>query len=41
MLYAGRVKSPPMADLALDVAIAIHGEPDEAEKVYASYITPL
>jgi hypothetical protein len=39
MLYAGRIKDPPIATLALDVAIAIHGEPDEAEKVYASNIT--
>jgi hypothetical protein len=39
MLYAGRIKDSPLADAALDVAIAIHGEPDEAEKKYAESIT--
>jgi hypothetical protein len=29
-----------LADLALDVAIAIHGEPDDQEKAYAQTITP-
>ena len=39
MLYAGRVNDSPIADLALDIAIAIQGEPDDKEKAYASTIT--
>jgi hypothetical protein len=39
MLYAGRVNDSPISSMALDVAIAIQGEPDEAEKAYASTIT--
>jgi hypothetical protein len=39
MLYAGRVNDSPIADMALDVAIAIQGEPDDREKTYASTIT--
>ncbi|MDR1401732.1 MAG: hypothetical protein LBI81_02120 [Puniceicoccales bacterium] len=39
MLYVGRIKDSPLADAALNVAIAIHGEPDEAEKKYAETIT--
>ncbi|MDR1595609.1 MAG: hypothetical protein LBR91_01635 [Puniceicoccales bacterium] len=39
MLYVGRVRDGPLADAALDVAIAIHGEPDEMEKRYAENIT--
>jgi hypothetical protein len=40
MLFAGRIHDAPLADLALDVAIAIHGEPDDREKNYAKNITP-
>jgi hypothetical protein len=40
LLYAGRIHDPPLADLALDVAITIHGEPDDLEKAYAQTITP-
>jgi hypothetical protein len=40
MLYAGRIHDAPLADLALDVAIAIHGEPDDGEKAYAQALTP-
>jgi hypothetical protein len=40
MLFAGRIHDAPLADLALDVAIAIHGEPDNSEKAYAKNITP-
>ncbi|MDR2603592.1 MAG: hypothetical protein LBC11_03485 [Puniceicoccales bacterium] len=39
MLYVGRIKDGPLADAALDVAIAIHGEPDDFEKKYAENIT--
>ncbi|MDR2628403.1 MAG: hypothetical protein LBC30_00135 [Puniceicoccales bacterium] len=39
MLYVGRIKDGPLADAALDVAIAIHGEPDDFEKRYAENIT--
>jgi hypothetical protein len=39
MLYVGRIKDGPLADAALDVAIAIHGEPDAFEKRYAENIT--
>ncbi|MDR0742713.1 MAG: hypothetical protein LBE98_04610 [Puniceicoccales bacterium] len=39
MLYAGRVNDFPIADMALDAAIAIQGEPDDGEKAYASNIT--
>ena len=39
MLYAGRLHSGPLADAALDIAIAIHGEPDDQEKLYAQNIT--
>jgi hypothetical protein len=39
MLYAGRVNDSPISSMALDVAIAIQGEPDDAEKAYASTIT--
>jgi hypothetical protein len=39
MLYVGRIKDSPLADAALDVAIAIHGAPDEAEKRHADAIT--
>ncbi|MDR1457723.1 MAG: hypothetical protein LBI47_02665 [Puniceicoccales bacterium] len=39
MLYVGRIKDGPLADAALDVAIAIHGEPDNFEKKYAENIT--
>jgi hypothetical protein len=39
MLYAGRIHSGPLADAALDVAIAIHGQPDDREKAYAQHIT--
>jgi hypothetical protein len=39
MLYAGRVNDSPIADMALDVAIAIQGEPDDSEKVFASNLT--
>jgi hypothetical protein len=39
MLYAGRVNDSPTADMALDVAIAIQGEPDDREKAYATTIT--
>ncbi|MDR1413385.1 MAG: hypothetical protein LBI56_00375 [Puniceicoccales bacterium] len=39
MLYVGRIKDTPLADAALDVAIAIQGEPDESEKRYAESIT--
>jgi hypothetical protein len=39
MLYAGRVNDSPIADMALDVAIAIQGEPDDGEKAYAANIT--
>jgi hypothetical protein len=39
MLYAGRLHSGTLAEAALDVAIAIHGEPDDAEKLYAQNIT--
>ena len=39
MLYAGRVHDSPIADMALDVAIAIQGEPDDKEKAYATTIT--
>jgi ParB-like chromosome segregation protein Spo0J len=38
MLYAGRVNDSPLADMALDVAIAIQGEPDDKEKTYAANI---
>jgi hypothetical protein len=40
MLFAGRIHDAPLADLAIDVAIAIHGEPDNSEKAYAKNITP-
>jgi hypothetical protein len=40
MLFAGRIHDAPLADFALDVAIAIHGEPDGQEKAYAQTITP-
>jgi hypothetical protein len=39
MLYVGRIKDSPMADAALDVAIAIHGEPDDTERKYAENMT--
>jgi hypothetical protein len=39
MLYAGRVNDSPIADMALDVAIAIQGEPDDREKLFAANIT--
>jgi hypothetical protein len=39
MLYAGRVNDSPIAHMALDVAIAIQGEPDDKEKAYATTIT--
>jgi hypothetical protein len=39
MLYVGRIKDGPLANAALDVAIAIHGEPDDFEKRYAENIT--
>jgi hypothetical protein len=39
MLYAGRVNDSPISSMALDVAIAIQGEPDDGEKAYASTIT--
>jgi hypothetical protein len=32
MLYVGRIRDSPLADDALDVAIAIHGQPDDTEK---------
>jgi hypothetical protein len=39
MLYVGRIRDVPLADAALDVAIAIHGAPDDAEKRHAETIT--
>jgi hypothetical protein len=39
MLYASRLNDPPISALALDVAIAIQGEPDDTEKAYATTIT--
>jgi hypothetical protein len=39
MLYVGRIRDSPLADDALDVAIAIHGQPDDTEKTYAQNIT--
>lgn len=39
MLYAGRVNDSPIAHMALDVAIAIQGEPDDAEKVFTANLT--
>ncbi|MDR1432964.1 MAG: hypothetical protein LBI61_01310 [Puniceicoccales bacterium] len=39
MLYVGRIKTGDVANAALDVAIAIHGGPDEAEKKYAQVVT--
>jgi hypothetical protein len=39
MLYAGRIHSGELANAALDVAIAIHGQPDDREKAYARSIT--
>jgi hypothetical protein len=39
MLYVGRVRESPLADAALDVAIAIEGEPDELERRYAETVT--
>jgi predicted nucleotidyltransferase len=39
MLYIGRVRDSPLADAALDVAISIHGEPDDSEKQFAEKIT--
>jgi tellurite resistance protein len=39
MLYVGRINGGPLANAALDIAIAIHGEPDATEKKYAENIT--
>jgi hypothetical protein len=39
MLYVGRIKDGALANMALDVAIAIHGDPDSVEKKYAENIT--
>jgi hypothetical protein len=39
MLHVGRFRDSPLADNALDVAIAIEGEPDELEKKHAQNIT--
>jgi hypothetical protein len=39
MLYAARVHSGELANAALDVAMSIHGQPDDREKAYAQSIT--
>ncbi|MDR3144559.1 MAG: hypothetical protein LBT64_03630 [Puniceicoccales bacterium] len=39
MLCVGRIRDSPLADDALDVALAIHGEPDELEKARAKNIS--
>ncbi|MDR2779192.1 MAG: hypothetical protein LBB16_02800 [Puniceicoccales bacterium] len=39
MLYVGRIKDGALANAALDIAIAIHGEPDDFEKKYAERVT--
>jgi hypothetical protein len=39
MLYVARVRDGPLANAAIDVLIAIHGEPDDLEKSYADGMT--
>jgi hypothetical protein len=39
MLYSATIHSGELADAALDLALAIHGDPDVQEKLYAENIT--
>jgi hypothetical protein len=39
MLHCARIHSGALADTAIDVLTAIHGQPDDAEKIYAQNIT--